>query len=141
MVFCSNLYIYIYIVYTEYITLHTVVPLQLKVRFTLAALCFCPFLPPLITPGVRARLEWRAGAELGLWLFVGFCRSAREDQVIDERDRSVWLHDLMVWGPGKSPSLQTWIYRLPETCSERSQKWSTTSLWFWGDLEPTQSVE
>lgn len=43
------------------------------VRFTLAALCFCPFLPPLITPGVRARLEWRAGAELGLWLFVGFC--------------------------------------------------------------------
>lgn len=56
------------------------------VRFTLAALCFCPFLP---SPGslldqsraggmgeVRARLEWRAGAELGFWLFLGFCLQA-----------------------------------------------------------------
>ena len=48
------------------------------VRFGLAGLCFSPWLP-VFQPerqGVRARLEWRAGAELGFWLFLGFCLQA-----------------------------------------------------------------
>ena len=48
------------------------------VRFGLAGLCFSPWLP-VARPerqGVRARLEWRAGAELGFWLFLGFCLQA-----------------------------------------------------------------
>ena len=48
------------------------------VRFGLAGLCFSPWLP-VVQPerqGVRARLEWRAGAELGFWLFLGFCLQA-----------------------------------------------------------------
>lgn len=40
-------------------------------RFALAAACFSPWLPA--SSGCpRARLEWRGGAELGLWLFLGF---------------------------------------------------------------------
>ncbi|CAE7026307.1 unnamed protein product [Symbiodinium microadriaticum] len=48
------------------------------VRFGLAGLCFSPWLPAARPErqGVRARLEWRAGAELGFWLFLGFCLQA-----------------------------------------------------------------
>jgi len=40
-------------------------------RFGLAAACFSPWLPAL-SGGPRAKLAWRGGAELGLWLFLGF---------------------------------------------------------------------
>ena len=48
------------------------------VRFGLAGICFSPWLPAVQPErqGVRARLEWRAGAELGFWLFLGFCLQA-----------------------------------------------------------------
>jgi len=46
-------------------------------RFGLAALCFSPWLPKVLPPrGVRAALEWRGGAELGFWLYLGFCLQA-----------------------------------------------------------------
>ncbi|CAJ1358685.1 unnamed protein product [Effrenium voratum] len=44
------------------------------VRFSLASLCFSFWLPDL--RGLRGRLEWRAGLELGFWLFLGFCLQA-----------------------------------------------------------------
>lgn len=60
-------------------TLDTADPLDSAVlnlvRFALAALCFSPWLPPFFRPGRRRRrvtLEWRAGLELGFWLFLGF---------------------------------------------------------------------
>lgn len=49
------------------------------VRFSLAALCFSPWLPLARKEDSlkdRENLEWRGGAELGLWLFLGFCLQA-----------------------------------------------------------------
>mmetsp|Transcript_37166 Transcript_37166/g.104869 ORF Transcript_37166/g.104869 Transcript_37166/m.104869 type:complete len:374 (-) Transcript_37166:196-1317(-) len=42
------------------------------VRFGLAAVCFSPWLPAPRSAGA-AVLAWRGGAELGFWLFLGFC--------------------------------------------------------------------
>jgi len=46
-------------------------------RFWLATACFSPWLPHLpLGKSAPISLEWRAGSELGLWLFLGFCLQA-----------------------------------------------------------------